>query len=111
MGHVIARHVIELHTANAFAVNISRWFGYRGPLGSDLPTSRLQEVEADHIGLVIMAEAGFDPHERVDYVSSLLTQELEHLKGREPTPEFLCTHPSVSYVLAKVFSLLTMVQS
>ena len=56
-------------------------------LGVILPYSRTQESEADHIGLLYMAEAGYDPREAVE-----LWRNFERLGGRRP-PEFLSTHP------------------
>lgn len=56
-------------------------------LGVILPYSRTQESEADHIGLLYMAEAGYDPRQAVE-----LWRNFERLGGNRP-PEFLSTHP------------------
>ena len=56
-------------------------------LGVILPYSRTQESEADHIGLMFMAEAGYDPRASIE-----LWQNFEALGGQRP-PEFLSTHP------------------
>ena len=53
-----------------------------------LPYSRTQESEADHIGLIYMAEAGYDPREAI-----ALWQNFESFGGERP-PEFLSTHPA-----------------
>jgi predicted Zn-dependent protease len=53
-----------------------------------LPYSRTQESEADHIGLVYMAEAGYDPRESI-----ALWENFESFGGERP-PEFLSTHPA-----------------
>src|SRR4029077_598419 len=52
-----------------------------------LPYGRTQESEADHIGLLLMAQAGYDPREAVDF-----WQRMERTGG-DGTPEFLSTHP------------------
>lgn len=61
-------------------------------LGLDLgvvrPHSRTQESEADNVGLMMMARAGFDPRAAVD-----LWQSMGERGGAAP-PEFLSTHPS-----------------
>ncbi len=57
-------------------------------VGILLPYSRLQETEADRLGLEVMARAGFDPRESVT-----LWQNMERASGGNQT-EFLSTHPA-----------------
>jgi predicted Zn-dependent protease len=57
-------------------------------LGIVLPFSRTQELEADEIGLIYMATAGYDPRAAIE-----VWQNFEALNGGRP-PEFLSTHPS-----------------
>lgn len=57
-------------------------------LGIILPYSRSQEAEADHIGLIYMARAGYDPRAAID-----LWNNFDALGGDRP-PEFVSTHPS-----------------
>ena len=57
--------------------------------GSALPFSRSQESEADHIGLIYMARAGYDPRQAVAFWKRMQRAS----KGHEP-PEFLSDHPS-----------------
>ncbi len=52
-----------------------------------LPFSRKQEGEADRIGLIYMAKAGYDPREAVAF------WERMGAAGRGAPPEFLSTHP------------------
>jgi predicted Zn-dependent protease len=106
VGHVIARHgnerVSEAVAAQGGLEVISAAMKEKGPqhdlimaalgLGAQfgvlLPHSRVQETEADVIGLDLMAKAGFDPRESVN-----LWQNMEKSSGGQP-PEFLSTHPS-----------------
>jgi metalloendopeptidase OMA1, mitochondrial len=52
--------------------------------GDALRFSRSQESEADHIGLVYMARAGYDPHEALVFWKRMWRTS----KGKEP-PEFI----------------------
>ena len=55
-----------------------------------LPYSRQHESEADRIGLVLMAKAGYDPREALQFWQRMAAQS----EGQPP--EFLSTHPSHS---------------
>ena len=57
-------------------------------LGMSNPFSRMQESEADVIGLEYMAKAGFDPRESVELWKNMSA------KNETKIPEFLSTHPS-----------------
>jgi predicted Zn-dependent protease len=59
-------------------------------VGLLLPWSRTQESEADHLGLIYMAKAGYDPHAARD----LWVRMAEASRGSSRPPEFLSTHPS-----------------
>ena len=64
-------------------------FGVGAQVGLMLPYGRLQEKEADHLGLIFMAIAGYDPHAAIG-VWERMAQE----KGGKGPPEFLSTHPA-----------------
>jgi metalloendopeptidase OMA1, mitochondrial len=65
--------------------------------GASLPFSRSQESEADHIGLVYMARAGYDPHQALAFWKRMLRAS----KGKEP-PEFLSDHPSDAHRVERI---------
>ena len=65
-------------------------YGLGAQVGVALPFSRRDETEADEIGLIYMANAGYDPRAALDF-----WQKMAADKGAQP-PQFLSTHPSDS---------------
>ena len=57
--------------------------------GFTLPFSRLHESEADQIGLIYMAKAGYDPNEAINF-----WQRFSQIKGDKGPPEWASTHPA-----------------
>ena len=64
-------------------------YGMGASVGYMLPFSRLHEREADQLGLIFMALAGYDPHTAIDF-----WQRMAGKKAGKKPPEFLSTHPS-----------------
>ena len=63
-------------------------YGLGAQVGVLLPYSRLQESEADHLGLIFMALAGYDPRGALDF-----WQRMENSSEGGRPAEFLSTHP------------------
>ena len=59
-------------------------------LGILLPYSRTQESEADHVGLILMAKAGYDPAQALEFWQRMMTKDKKGAK----LPEFMSTHPN-----------------
>lgn len=64
-------------------------FGLGTQVGVLLPYSRLQESEADHLGLIFMAMAGYDPNLAVPF-----WQRMSSMNTGQKPPEFLSDHPA-----------------
>lgn len=113
-AHAIARHGGE-RMSRAMAVEIAA--GIAGATGEVNPElvdgllagygalgetafSRNEEAEADQIGLMIAADAGYDPRAAVAF-----WKKMSALGGQKP-PEFLSTHPSDETRAARLEALM-----
>ena len=107
VAHVVARHGAErlsqglLAQLGVTAIQIGmagrdpgvtrgvlEAYGLGATVGVLLPWGRTQEAEADHIGLILMARGGYDPHAALS-----LWERMQKKEGRQRAPEFLSTHP------------------
>ena len=108
IGHAIARHGGERmshQTAQNVAKDALKYvmkdtgdatqnivltaYGAGAQYGAILPYSRKHELEADHIGIMLMAKAGYDPSEAPKFWERFAGSK----EGAAPM-EFLSTHPS-----------------
>ena len=79
-------------------------YGVGVQYGALLPYGRMQESEADHLGLVFMTMAGYDPNVAVSFWERMATQ-----KGGQAPPEFLSTHPSDATRIQRIRGLIPQV--
>jgi predicted Zn-dependent protease len=115
IGHALARHGGErmtqalLASVGGVALNvaiqgksseakqaINTAYGVGATVGVLLPFSRLEESEADHIGLILMAKAGYDPREAIRF-----WERMGQAGGKKP-PVFLSTHPTDEKRIAQI---------
>jgi len=64
-------------------------YGVGTEIAAMLPYSRLHESEADQLGLIFMAMAGYDPRE-----APMFWERMAKQSSNQKPPEFLSTHPS-----------------
>ena len=108
IAHAIARHGAERSAQNnlfqyglaignvALTNNPNRELimlgvNVAGNMGVILPYSRKHESEADHIGLLLMAKAGYDPNEAIKFWQRMSAANGGSQGGLS---DFLSTHPS-----------------
>jgi metalloendopeptidase OMA1, mitochondrial len=108
IGHVVAHHagerisqstLIQAGTGALAAAlggsdpatqqTVGALLGAGATFGLELPFSREQEYEADHLGLDLMARAGYDPREAIGF-----WQRMQAKAGAGQPPEFFSDHPS-----------------
>lgn len=102
IAHAIAHHAAEQASQSALASAggsvigattgsevLTQLYGLGGQLAL-LKYSRNQESEADHLGLIFMSMAGYDPHSAVDFWQRMDAAT----QSNGAPPEFLSTHPS-----------------
>lgn len=76
-------------------------FGAGAQLGVLLPFSRLHESEADHLGLIFMSMAGYNPNHAISF-----WRRMAEMKGGQAPPEFMSTHPSDENRIAEIEKLI-----
>jgi predicted Zn-dependent protease len=85
-------------------VLIQQAYGIGGAVGFMLPYNRSHELEADRIGMIYLARAGYDPHEAVEFWKRFAAYHRQ--TGGGGMPEFLRTHPVDEKRIAQLERLL-----
>jgi predicted Zn-dependent protease len=76
---------------------INQVYGIGAQAGVLLPNSRKQELEADHLGLIFMSMAGYDPSTAVSFWQRMASAS----NGSKP-PEWMSTHPADNTRIAQI---------
>ncbi len=87
MGGIALNEAVKNEPEQTQALYMSA-FAVGAQYGAMLPFSRKHESEADHMGLIFMAMAGYDPREAPGF-----WERMSAAGGAAP-PEFMSTHPS-----------------
>ena len=121
IAHAIARHAnermsqqIALQYGGAIAGGLlgnsqamqqlgSTVFGLGAQYGVMMPYARRQEYEADEIGLILIAMAGYDPQVAVPFWNRMAQS------GSAQVPEILSTHPTDSKRIARIQEIMPQV--
>lgn len=75
--------------SNSERVAVASGYGAVATMGAALPYSRSHELEADKVGALYMAKAGYDPREAI----KMWERFARYNQKQKRPPEFLSTHP------------------
>lgn len=117
IAHAVARHSSERASKAAVAQGLggllgaatsgksegtqqvlNQVYGIGAQAGYLLPNSRTQELEADHLGLIFMSMAGYNPSSAVNFWQRMASAS----QNNQKPPEFLSTHPADATRIAQI---------
>jgi metalloendopeptidase OMA1, mitochondrial len=127
VAHVVARHGAErasqtmglqvlgviadaalAQKAPGARQGVMQAYGLGAQVGVLLPYSRIHELEADELGMLYMARAGYDPAEAIAFWQRFA--DYNRQRGGKP-PEFLSTHPLDERRVAQLRAMLPRAQA
>jgi len=96
MGEAAAAAALNIQSPGALRV-FDAAYGIAANVGVILPFNRAQEYEADRIGLIIMAKAGYNPQAAIGF-----WEKMRNTGDQSSVPAFLSTHPADDDRLAEI---------
>jgi predicted Zn-dependent protease len=102
-GVQLLGNIVLASTAPQYTNTFNQAYGLGTQLGVMLPYGRLQESEADEIGIYLMAKAGYNPYEALNFWKNMSV-------GKKATNEFFSTHPSSSTRIQKINDVISKMQ-
>lgn len=103
-GIQVLGNVVLSSTAPEYAGVFNQAYGIGSQVGVMLPYGRLQESEADEIGIYLMAKAGYNIHEALNFWKNMSA-------GAKKTNEFFSTHPSSTTRIKKITEVISKIES
>jgi predicted Zn-dependent protease len=88
--------VLVSNKSEVTRMGINTLYGIGAQVGVLLPYSRKQEYEADRLGMILMAMAGYDPAETLTFWERMTAN------GSGSVAEFMSTHPSDQKRIANI---------
>ncbi len=92
--------VLETHSERSKQI-FNTVYGVGTTVGVLLPYSRVHEIEADKIGLILMAKAGYAPDAALEFWKGM-----KILSEGKQQPEIISTHPSDEHRIADIQAFL-----
>ena len=102
-GVQLLGNVVLAATAPEFTNTFNQAYGIGSQLGVMLPYGRLQESEADEIGIYLMVKAGYNPYAALSFWENMS-------QGKENTSDFFSTHPSSSTRIKDIQNVIAKMQ-
>ena len=102
-GIQVLGNVVLQANAPQYTNVFNQAYGIGSQLGVMLPYGRLQENEADEIGIYLMAKAGYNIHEALNFWQNMSA-------GKKSTNEFFSTHPSSTTRINNIIKVINKIE-
>ncbi len=103
-GVQLLGNIVLSSSAPQYTNVFNQAYGVGTQLGVMLPYGRLQESEADEIGIYLMIKAGYNPNEALNFWKNMSA-------GKKQTNEFFSTHPSSTTRISNIQNIIKKVKA